>query len=413
MTKLGTVKYHGAKRHSESLRKFFVAASQDVRVIIIKLADRTHNMRTLKYVRPEKQLRIATESLEIYAPIAYRLGIRKLNRELEDLSFPFVYPNEYKEIKDLTAQKHKKDLIRLEKFHKSLQKALAKAGIVKIHTDYRIKGLYSLYHKYLRKDKDLEKVYDMSALRVIVPTVSDCYKTLGIIHSLWRPLPGRIKDYIAVPKPNGYQSIHTTVFTGDGSFAEIQIKTEAMHKDAEYGIASHIAYKENAAKTAISATLLWIRSLLPGGELEDGEEADQIKKINLKDGPKWIKELAEYQSSALNQEDFVKNLKNDFLKTRMFVFTPKGDVVDLPIGATPVDFAYTIHSDVGDHMSGVKINGKMTSLDTKLKNSDTVEIQTKPNSHPSHKWLDYAKTTIAQRKIRAVLLEQEKKSGIV
>lgn len=407
VTKLGKLRYRGAKRHSESLRKLLVATSQDIRVIIIRLADRLHNMRTLKYVPEAKQNRIASETLEIYAPIAYRLGIRKINRELEDLSFPFVYPKEYEEIKELVSQKHKKDLWRLEKFHKSVQKLLAKNGITKIHTDYRIKSLYSLYKKYLRKDKDIEKIYDISALRLIVPTIEDCYISLGIIHNVWKPLPGRIKDYISSPKTNGYQSLHTTVFTGDGGLIEIQIKTEEMHKEAEYGIASHIGYKEAGPKTALSATLLWLKNLLPSkGENDlDEEEGSLIKKINIVDSPKWIKELAEHHSTIIDHEEFVSGLKNEFLKERIFVFTPKGDVVDLPIDATPIDFAYSIHSDVGDHISETKINGKMASLHTCLKNGDTVEIITKENKHPNKKWLEYAKTITAKKHIKKYLQE--------
>lgn len=402
VTKLGKLKYRGATRHSESLRKLFVAMSQDIRVIIIKLADRLHNMRTLEHVPKHKQLRIAEESLEIYAPIAYRLGIRKLNRELEDLSFSYVYPKEYTELKKLTAQRHKKDLQHLEKFNKSFKKALATADIIDIHTDFRIKGLYSLHKKLQRKENDIEKVYDISALRVIVPTVDDCYRVLGRIHSIWRPLPGRIKDYIAFPKPNGYRSIHTTIFTGDGGIIEIQIKTEEMHKEAEYGIASHLSYKDRSQKV-MNQTLAWIKHLLPEEERKLNPDLNKFK-----DTPNWIKELAEYQEENNDQDDFIQNLKTDFFEERIFVFTPKGDVIDLPIDSTPVDFAYSIHSDIGNHMFGVKINGKFLSLDTKLRNGDIVEVQTKPGNHPSIKWLKFAKTTLAQKHIRIALQDNKK-----
>ena len=413
VTKLGGLKYHGVDRHNESLRKFFVATSEDLRVLIIKFADRLHNMRTLEFVPEKKQKRIARETLEIYAPIAYRLGIRKLNRELEDLAFPYVYPEEYKWVKGLLKERSESILHRLEKFQKSIRKALAEGGETKIRTDYRMKGLYSLYRKLLRKEKDIEKIHDIAALRIIVPTTSDCYKVFGIIHSTWRPLPGRIKDYIAVPKPNGYKSIHTTIFTGDGGIVEIQIKTEEMYQNAEYGIAAHISYKEGLGEKMLNLNFMWILNLIPfrngnnkkrAGAAENGLSEKEIGGV--KDVPNWIKELVEYQKGTANQEKFVENLKTDFLQYRIFVLTPKGDVIDLPIDSSPVDFAYAIHSDIGDHMAGVKVNGKLVPLNTTLKNTDIVEILTKPKNHPSYKWLEFAKTTIAQKHIRALLNEK-------
>ena len=248
VTKLKQLKYRGAERHTESLRKLFVATSQDIRVLIIKLADRLHNMRTLQYLPKAKQQRIALETLEIYVPLAYRLGIRKLHRELEDYAFQYAYPKKYEDTKKLLKEKSKETLKRLEKIHKSIRKAFAKEGLTDVHTFSRVKGFYSLYKKLERKGRDIEKVYDIAALRVIVPSVSDCYKALGIIHGTWRPLPNRIRDYIAFPKPNGYQSLHTTIFTGDGGIVEVQIRTEQMHREAEYGIASHLSYKEGFKK---------------------------------------------------------------------------------------------------------------------------------------------------------------------
>ncbi|MCD8494885.1 MAG: HD domain-containing protein [Candidatus Pacebacteria bacterium] len=251
VTKLGHLKYTGEQRHVESLRKFFIASAEDVRVIIIKLADRLHNVRTLQHVKPEKAKRIALETLEIHASLAYRLGMRKLTGELEDAAFPYAYPKEYAMVEKLLKQRKESDKKYMDKVYRSVKKEMAKYGIKDINTDYRTKRMYSLWRKLQRKDMDIEKIYDIVALRAIVPHIEDCYRLLGVIHNMWRPLPGRIKDYIALPKPNGYQSIHTTIFTGDGGIAEIQIRTPEMHAQAEYGIASHMIYKE---KTKISAS---------------------------------------------------------------------------------------------------------------------------------------------------------------
>lgn len=406
VTKLGKIRYRGAKRHNESLRKLFVAMSKDIRVLIIKLSDRLHNMKTLKYVPTHKQERIATETLEIYAPIAYRLGIRKVNRELEDLAFPFVYPEEHRKVYEIMKEKDKENIKHLEKFHKSLKKSLANEGMVNIKTDYRIKGMYSLYKKLLRKKWDIEKIYDISALRIIVPTINDCYKVLGIVHGSWRPLPGRIKDYIAFEKPNGYRSIHTTIFTGDGTIVEVQIKTPDMHNAAEYGIASHISYKENKKNDDY---LSWIKYLIPFKKTyyENGNEKSE-KNLDLTEVPNWIKDLVEYQKNVKEKdEDFINNLKKDFFEHRIFVFTPKGDVIDLPIESVPIDFAYAVHSDVGNHISGVKINGKFVSLDTKLNNGDIVEIQTKKTSKPTSKWLEFVKTATAKKNIKSFILNNK------
>jgi len=403
VTKLGKLRYRGVERYVESLRKLFVAMSQDLRVLIIKLADRLHNMRTLQYVRKEKQKRIASETLEIYAPLAYRLGIRKLNRELEDLAFPYVYPEEYEKVKEMLKKKHKETLGHLDQLRKSIVKGLTKAGITKIHTDYRVKGLYSLYQKLLRKNWDIDSVYDLLAVRVIVPTIEDCYRVLGTIHSIWRPLPGRIKDYIAFPKPNGYRGLHTTIFTGDGSIMEIQIRSEEIHREAEYGVVSHFGYKEKLdLKTITNSSMTWIKQFLP--LLSFGERLNkENSSVMGGDVPIWLRELAKIESGQSQHEDFIKEIKADFFKTRIFIFTPKGDVVDLPGDASPIDFAYAIHSDIGDHMAGAKVNGKLVSLDTTLKNGDIVEILTKEKSKPTTKWLDIAKTTMAKRHIKALL----------
>ena len=376
VTKLGKLKYRGADRHVESLRKFFIAVAQNVNVVMIKLIDRLHNVSTLEYVPEAKRKRIALETLEIYAPIADRLGMGKLKAELEDFSFRFAYPREYAEISAILKEREHAGEVYLKNFHRSFAKALAENGIKHFNIDHRIKHLFSLYKKWLRYDKDIEKIYDVVALRIIVDSMEDCYRVLGVVHKSWRPLPGRIKDYIALPKPNGYQSIHTTIFTGDGAIVEIQIRTKEMHEKAEYGIASHLAYKESATK----------------------EKLEKFEK-NLS----WIEQLIEWQKHVSKTGEYLSDLKTDFFKNQVFVFTPKGDVIDLPEDSSPLDFAYSIHSDVGDHTSGAKVNGKLVSLDTKLKNGDIIEIITKEGSKPSSKWLDYAKTHMAKKHIKNYL----------
>lgn len=368
VSKLGKVKYRGEERHVESLRKFFVAMAEDARVIIIKLADRLHNVRTLQYLRPDKAQRIALETIEIHAPMANRLGMWRLKGELEDLAFPYAFPKQAEETKNLLHQKTEADHAHIEAIHKELIKELSKQGIKVASTSYRMKGLYSLYKKLKKKDMDIDKIYDIMALRVIVPTVEDCYRVLGIIHSMWKPIPGRIKDFIALPKPNGYKSLHTTLFTGGGGVAEIQIRTPEMHEQAEFGIASFFAYKEGFKKT------------------------DKHRD--------WIEQFKELQKNVAKPSAFLKNLKIDFFSKRIFVFTPKGAVIDLPEESTAIDFAYAIHSNIGDHASGAKINGKYSKLDSILHNGDIVLIETNEKSVPNSKWLDTAKTTLARRHIK-------------
>lgn len=411
VTKLGKIRYQGTTRHSESLRKLFVAMSQDIRVLIVKLCDRLHNMQTLEFIPKEKQLRIAKETLEIYAPIAYRLGIRKLNRELEDLSFRYVFPAEYLEISKLVKQRQGVETLPLEKFSKSLKKELAKEKFFDFQIDYRLKGLYSLYKKLKRKEMSMEKIHDLLALRLIVPTVSDCYRVLGIVHSAWRPLPGRIKDYIAFPKPNGYQSLHTTIFTGDGNIIEIQIKTAEMYDEAEYGIASHISYKQNgdrkSKKKIANPNLSWVRKIIPTRENWNEKTSPKNKLFNLDDVPHWVKDLVEYQQEA-EDDEFFDDVKSDFFEERIFVFTPKGDVIDLPRNSSVIDFAFTIHTDIGSKMSGATVNGKFVAITTILKNGDRVEIETKKSAKPSAKWLEHCITTMAKRRINRALEDQKK-----
>ncbi|MES2087449.1 MAG: RelA/SpoT family protein [Patescibacteria group bacterium] len=406
VTKLGKLHYSGSERYIESLRKLCVAMSKDVRVLIIKLADRLHNMKSIEVLPKEKRDRISLETLEIYAPLAYRIGIRKINRELEDLAFPHVKPEEYEKVKKLLKTKSHEKVRHLEKFHKSIMSQLALAGMRNVKTSYRLKGLYSLYRKLLRKEWDIEKIYDISALRIIVPTVSDCYAVLGLIHSIWRPLPGRIKDYIALPKSNNYRGIHTTIFTGDGGILEVQIRTEEMHRKTEYGM--HFEYKEiiNNPKPNFGS-ISWVKKFFPSFILTNNEiknEQQNPEKIV----PSWIRELGEYNKEVAGTDNLVEDLKTDFFGDRVFTFTPKGDVIDLPLDSSTIDFAYAVHSDIGDHISGAKVNGKLVSIETILKNGDIVEVVTKQSSRPSLKWLEVAKTALAKKKIKDYL-ESEKK----
>lgn len=415
VTKLGHLHYRGVDRYSESMRRLFIASSRDIRVLIIKLSDRLHNMRTLQFVPKEKQLRIARETLEIYAPIAHRLGIRKINRELEELSFPITHPEEHARVKALVSERRNELLKRLGKFHKSVLKGLAKQGVPIVATEERLKGLYSLYTKLRNRDWDIEKIYDILALRVVVRSIEDCYRALGAIHAIWRPLPGRIKDYIAFPKPNGYRSLHTTVFTGDGGVVEIQIRTEEMHRESEYGAALHAGYKEEErhAKTGWKESVLGaLLSWRGKGALKQPEKKENgaLNGEKVENGvPSWVRELGGLDV-GLEEREFWEHLREDFFKNRIFIFTPKGDVVDLPTDSSPVDFAYAIHSDIGDHLTGAKVNGKLVPIDTALKNGDIVEILTKESAHPTTKWIGIAKTSIAKKHIRAALqkLDQRK-----
>jgi len=409
VTKLSSVRYYGSDRHNESLRKLFVATSQDIRVLIIKLNDRLHNMETLAHVPPEKQLRIARETLEIYVPIAHRLGMGKIRKELEDLAFPYVYPEEYQRVIELLRQRAGKTGELLERERKVLQKRLAEAKLLDFHTSYRVKGLFSLYHKLSRKDWDIASVYDLLAMRVVVISVEDCYRTLGIIHELWRPLPSRMKDYIAFPKPNGYKSIHTTVTTSNGTIMEIQIRTRQMHQESEFGVASHLIYKEPAI-TGATTTGGRFTNLLPSlfRPLSRQASAPTVlvtKTLPDKEKiPQWISQIGlMYSKDQSTGSEFMADMRQDFFMNRIFVFTPNGDVVDLPVGATPIDFAYAIHSEIGDHIAGTKVNKKLVQLDTILRNGDIVEVDTKEASKPSKKWLDIAKTSLAKRHIRNAL----------
>ncbi len=372
VTKLGTLKYRGHQRHVESLRKFFVAMAQDLRVVIIKFADRLHNLRTLEFLREDKRQRIALESIEVYAPLANRLSMGKLKGELEDAAFPYVYPKEYARVEEIIKEKkdtYEKNLMEVKE---ELEKELKKNKVKVIEINYRVKHKYSLYKKLIKYNFDIEKIHDIVALRVVLENLEECYHVLGIVHSVWRPLPGRIKDYVAVPKPNGYRSLHTTIFTGLGGIAEIQIRTKEMHAEAAYGIAAHFTYKEK----------------IP---------------LNKKSKLDWVDQLKDLNYIPSEPEKFLEHLKMDIFNDRIFVFTPKGDVVDLPEGSSPIDFAYSIHSDIGDHIFGAKVNGKMVQIFTILKNGDIIEIVKKKDSHPSSKWLEHTKSSVAKKHIKNYL----------
>ncbi|MFA6428247.1 MAG: RelA/SpoT family protein [Candidatus Buchananbacteria bacterium] len=377
ITKLGTLKYRGIERYAENLRRMFLAISQDVRVIFIKLADRLNNLQTLNALPHNKQLRIAKETLEIYAPIANRLGMGQLKGDLEDLAFPFVYPDDYKWLTKILPTKKQEQEIYLEDVKKILDKELTKNNIQPVSVHGRAKHLYSLCQKLLRPEynRDISKIYDIVALRIIVKDIADCYATLGIVHSLWKPLPGRIKDYIAQPKPNGYQSIHTTVWAEREHIVEIQIRTQEMHEEAEYGITAHWQYVEK-------------------GKPQEGSRLS--KQLS------WVNEVLKWQKEIKDSEKYLEAIKLEVFPTRIFVFTPNGDVIDLPEGATPIDFAFHIHTDIGMHCVGAKINEQLVGLDTVLKSGDMIEIIIdKHRKTPNPDWLKFAKTSAARSKIKS------------
>jgi len=371
ITKLGKIKYRGVERYIENLRKMFVAMAEDIRVMIIKFADRIHNLQTLDSLPPEKQYRVALESLEIFAPIANRLGMGEMKGELEDLSFKYIYPKEYVRTKKIRDEKLQGKEAYLENMIARTKEELEKANINFTTIDGREKRLYSFFQKLQRKDNQVAKIYDLVALRVIVPTLGDCYATLGILHKSWKPLKGRIKDYISQPKANGYQSLHTTVFGNEGEILEFQIRTQEMHDEAEYGIAAHWHYDEKGSTS---------------------------KKTEVE----WATELAEIQKDLLQKLNDLEAIKVNFLQTRIFVFTPEGDVIDLPDGATPVDFAYHIHTEIGNKCSAAMVNDSYVRLDTELKNGDVVEIVTdKSRKEPNPEWLEFVKTNTAKNHIKA------------
>jgi GTP pyrophosphokinase len=378
ITKLGKIKYRGLDRYIENLRKMFVAMASDVRVIMIKFADRIHNLETLDALPPNKRLRIALESLEIYAPIANRLGMNEMRIRLEDLSFRHAMPKEYEWVKGLSANAITVKRSYTDKVRAIIEEDLKKAGVRYLSIQGRVKHLYSLYRKLLKHERDIVQIHDLIALRVLVPNVGDCYAALGIIHQRWKPLKGRIKDYISQPKPNGYQSLHTTVFCEDGEIVEFQIRTERMHEEAELGIAAHWHYDE------------------------DGKRATPAAAAKLQ----WVKELAERQREITDKRAYLESLESlkiEVFQNRIFVFTPKGDVIDLPEGATPVDFAYAIHTHIGNTCVGARVNDQIVSLDTTLSSGDFCEIIVDKNRKgPNPDWLTFVKTSHARSHIKSL-----------
>lgn len=357
-------------RQAENLRKMFMAIANDVRVVIIKLADRLHNMRTLEYCDGEKRIRKAHETLEVYAPLAHRFGMGAIKCELEDLSFEYLYPEEAKKLKNAIEPQKRERMQLLEHAMGVIKEQLAAIGI-EAEVSGRPKHLYSIYKKVVKQNVTVDKIYDLIAIRVIVHTVNDCYAALGVIHSIWPPMPGRFKDYIAMPKTNKYRSLHTTLFGDNAMPFEVQIRTQEMHRAAEYGIAAHWMYKE-------------------GRTTQD----DLDSKVA------WLREALEYENLADTTREFVENIRKDFFSDFVFVLTPKGEIIDLPTGSTPVDFAYRIHTNVGNHTQHAKVNGAMVKLEYKLKNHDVVEIITSPQATPSRDWLSFVKTQQAKAKIR-------------
>jgi GTP pyrophosphokinase len=382
LTKLKELKYPEHDPQVENLRKFVVSFSRDLRVLLIKLADRLHNMQTVSSLPQGARERIAWETLEIYAPLAYRLGMQKLSGELEDLAFPFVYPTEYKWLTKTLGESHEERLRYALALKPAVLKALEEHGIRAVRIDARAKRLYSLYKKLLRHNMDLETIYDLVALRIVVQSVEDCYAALGVIHGVWPPLPNRFRDYIARPKQNGYRSLHTAVFCVDHKITEFQIRTEDMHEEAELGIAAHWAYQQ-------------VRNTKKGAKKWEGMRS--MKELT------WVEQLQNWQKTFTSHEEFVQSLKTDFFKDRIFVLTPESDVVDLPSGATPVDFAYRIHSDIGDTCIGAKVNGSIVQLDVELHSGDMVEILTQRGKKPSEGWLQFATTELARKHIRGMM----------
>ena len=386
VTKLGRIQYKSKEEQQlESYRKMFLAMAKDIRVIMIKLADRLHNMRTLKYMREDKQKRIARETIEIYAPLANRLGISNVKWELEDLCLRYLDPKAYYDLVESVKQKRQERQAFIDEAHEQIVEKLEEAHIT-AEIQGRAKHFYSIYKKMKRDQKDISEIYDLSALRVLVDSVKDCYGVLGIIHAMWKPLPGRFKDYIAMPKSNGYQSLHTTVICR-GYPLEIQIRTFAMHKVSEYGVAAHWKYKE--AGKSVGAT----------------REYDQ--KMS------WLRQMVSLQHELDDPREYFEALKVDVFSDEVFVFTPKGDVVDLPKGSIPIDFAYRIHTEVGHHCVGAKVNGKIVPLEYKLKNGDIVSIITnKSNSGPSRDWLNIVASSETRTKIRSWFKKQRKEENI-
>jgi GTP pyrophosphokinase len=372
------------ERQALNMRKMLLAMVDDVRVVLVKLADRLHNMRTLEYLPGEKRRRIAQETLDVYAPIAHRLGMSRVRGELEDLAFKYLEPEEYNKLTELVESRRARLEASLEELQKRIQEMLAEQDIKVVHIEGRMKRLFSIYQKLKRQHISIDQVYDLIAVRIITDSVRNCYAGLGVIHAAWKPIPGRFKDWIAIPRENFYQSLHTSVVGDGGQPFEVQIRTEEMHHIAEEGIAAHWKYKEGRR-----------------GTHTDEDEAFM-----------WLKRLVEWQQEVKDSREFLDSLKLDLYPKEVYCFTPKGKVIELPRGATPIDFAFLIHTQVGLSCVGAKANGRIVPLKYQLRNGDVVEIMTSPAAHPSHDWMNFVKTSRARSKIRHYLAESERATAI-
>ena len=368
---------------AENLRKMILAMTSDIRVVLIKLADRLHNLRTLEYLHSEKRKRIAQETLEVYAPIAHRLGMSKIRSELEDLSFQYLEPEEYKRLKEEVESRRASTEAFIEEVKARIAERLTEEGVDFVRIEGRIKRLYSIYLKLKRQKISLDKVYDLAAIRIITKEEKDCYFALGVMHKYWKPFHDRIKDFIAMPRENGYRSLHTSVVGEEGYHFEVQIRTEEMHRIAEEGIAAHWKYKEGRGK--------------------DTSEDDAMK---------WLRKMAEWQQDVSDARDFVDSFKLDLFPREVLAFTPKGKVIQLPRNATPIDFAYAIHSQVGDQCVGAKVNGKIVPLKYQIQNGDVVEIMTTPGHKPSRDWLNFVATSKARSKIKHWVAERQRAESV-